>query len=504
MHHADRTAGVSVPKVSHNDNAKDELIRSVLLDANHDGHVSEKEAKAEILVAQKKATQRDLSLLFKKGYQHGIYLQSEILYLEYKTKGRIFRAKVDEESKNMKIVDGAVVLFLKSKSTKVEKCTTLRGELLKTPIEYYPSIAEDIRDCAGAKHLRIPKLEGMDLESKGQHRLEMFELRMRLQHAAKQLGLHDIVSKAQKRAIAKRETEIPENNKTATAQQVIDLQNNLNALQHECDALKDQNAALQREFGKGKGKGKGKGGTVPTPSCSLCTRMQSVYTNVEDTPPPENEIWYQDDRVCILHPDCVGGVLVRSQVLGMSKSELLKEGLKSGKQLAAEGNPGKRKYQWPYIFFRAPYQPVSRDQSSCNAELAIAAYGDQEVDCTHIYIRVDPTKTYVYSSEIRTRETSKLSSGNEDDIQCEVEKSKKLLSWYFDVLEENQKSLLPKPWDPKSCFVHHSRYSWNLFSSELVLDHTGYPFDDINVARASEILVELDVIPPHVLIDVDI
>jgi hypothetical protein len=222
----------------------------------------------------------------------------------------------------------------------------------------------------------------------------------------------------------------------------------------------------------------------------------------------EDDRVYEDSRVSILNPASNRGVLVRTNVRGVSKSKLKRDGLKSGKRLAEEGKGGKRK-QHPYVFFRAPYYSMldqSSEPYSCDAECSIAAYGDREVNGRHTYIRVDPVRTMVYSSEIRALGEWN-GSGSYDAEMVAVDRSEKPMSEYFRILKANNEARLPKPWNPDEMMIYSSRYSWNMVTSKLRIDintkespmHTLY-----DIARTSEVLVELECIPPEWLVDVEI
>ena len=220
----------------------------------------------------------------------------------------------------------------------------------------------------------------------------------------------------------------------------------------------------------------------------------------------EDDVKYRDDRVCILHPASKRGVLVMTRVRGVSKSKLKRDGLKSDKRLAEEGKGGKKK-QHPYVFFRAPYYSMldqSQEPYSCDAECSIAAYGDQQVDGTHVYIRVDPALTMVYSSDIRTPRMWNGSSSYDAEMEA-VDQSEKTMSEYFGKLEENEDSKLMKPWDPDEVLVHSSRYSWNMYTSALHIDvPESKDYSRYDIARRSEVLVEREVIPPEWLVYIDV
>jgi hypothetical protein len=209
----------------------------------------------------------------------------------------------------------------------------------------------------------------------------------------------------------------------------------------------------------------------------------------EGGPIEESDIMYQDDLVCILKPDVKKGIVVwthYTQPPGMNS--LCELGLKTGKQLSAEGiNFGRSKIH-PYIFFRAPYYSRDIDYSSPKEEIK-SSYGEGQIGIQpRVFIRVDPDKTFVFSSEIRAL--------HPEDINY----SKKLLSEYLRIIYENSKiynTLFPLTITKKQAAYH-------LFSSELIpVPNNGmsyakleYPLVNIPIERNSEILVSIPHLTP--------
>jgi len=203
----------------------------------------------------------------------------------------------------------------------------------------------------------------------------------------------------------------------------------------------------------------------------------------------ESDIMYQDDLVCILKPEVKKGIIVWTHFTQPAKMDsLCKLGIKSGKQLQSEGiNFGRSKIH-PYIFFRAPYYSIDIDYTSVETEI-ISSYGKNEIGTEpRVFIRVDPNRTFVFSSEIRII--------NPNDIK----KSKKSMSNYLRIISENAKiyeTLFPLTKTRK-------QPAYNLFSSKLIplscdgIHYTElkYPLINLPIERNSEILVSIPHLTP--------
>jgi hypothetical protein len=205
-------------------------------------------------------------------------------------------------------------------------------------------------------------------------------------------------------------------------------------------------------------------------------------------PIEESDILYQDDLVCILRPDVKKGIIVWTHYTQPAEMGSLCElGLKPGKQLEKEGVYFGRSKIHPYIFFRAPYYSRDIDYTSVETEI-ISSYGEKQIKIeSRVFIRVDPDRTFVFSSEIRAI--------NPEDI----EKSKKTLSEYLTII--NMNSTIYKTLFPLS--ITKKQPAYHLFSSELIpienngieFTKTKYPLINIPIERNSEILVSI----PHLI-----
>lgn len=215
------------------------------------------------------------------------------------------------------------------------------------------------------------------------------------------------------------------------------------------------------------------------------TRINKKMIGGAGEPIEQSDIMYQDNLVCILKPDVKKGIIVWAPNRQPPKMDsLCNLGLKTGKQLESEGvNLGQSKIH-PYIFFKAPYYSRDIDYTSVETEI-ISSYGEGEIGTEpKVFIRVDPDKTFVFSSEIRNTFRYKAWIGMEEMM---MDNSKKTLSKYLEIIKNNMKIKI-QPGTKKL---------YNLFSSEAVLYpimhlHTE-PFDYIPIERNSEIRVSI----PH-------
>jgi hypothetical protein len=219
------------------------------------------------------------------------------------------------------------------------------------------------------------------------------------------------------------------------------------------------------------------------------TRKNKNMIGGAGEPIEQSDIMYQDDLVCILRPEVKKGIIVWTHFTQPAEMGSLCElGLKTGKQLQQEGiNFGRSKIH-PYIFFRAPYYSRDIDYTSVETEI-ISSYGEKQLVIEpRVFIRVDPDKTFVFSSEIRTIRPE------------DIEKSKKKLTNYLRIIHEN--SEIYKTLFPLS--ITKKQAAYNLFSSELIpvsnngISYTSlsYPLVNIPIERNSEILVSIPHLTP--------
>ena len=228
------------------------------------------------------------------------------------------------------------------------------------------------------------------------------------------------------------------------------------------------------------------------------TRKNKKTIGGAGEPIEQSDIMYRDDLVCILKPNVKKGIIIWThftQPEGMGS--LCELGLKTGKKLKEEDvNFGRTKIH-PYIFFRAPYYSRDIDYTSVETEIN-SSYGERQLEIEpRAFIRVDPDKTFVFSSEIRDIFKHSVWYGKEENI---INNSKKTLSKYLDIIKENMEIKMDVKSDQKIWY--------NLFSSEAVLfpirASPGEPFDSEPIERNSEILVSTPhLTPEHFVLCID-
>lgn len=200
----------------------------------------------------------------------------------------------------------------------------------------------------------------------------------------------------------------------------------------------------------------------------------------------ENDVIYQDELVCILHPNIKKGIIIWNHYnQPKDMDSLFNLGLKTGKQLQKEWIEFGRSIFHPYIFFKAPYYSREIDYSTPETEIN-SLFGEGQIGIEpRIFIRVDPNKTYVFSSEIRAYRPENINL------------SKKTLSEYLKIISINEKlysSLFP-------LIITKKQPAYNLYTSRLVLvsnngikyKKINYPLNSYPIERNSEILVSI----PH-------
>jgi hypothetical protein len=199
---------------------------------------------------------------------------------------------------------------------------------------------------------------------------------------------------------------------------------------------------------------------------------EKYRTNISD-----EDILYSDVDVCILKPDVKKGVIVYSVFDNVNACV---KGLKTGEQLHKEGIHFNRSVHHPYVFFRAPFQSEGIDYSTPEKEI-YSSYGIIPFEKT-AFIRVDPSRTFVYSSEIRTHIYHK--EPNYDNI---VRLSRKTLLDYLEIIKNNKQILKEKE--------EHQIPSYNLFTSKVNFYPPNFPNNPQPIERYSEILVRLNHLP---------
>lgn len=188
----------------------------------------------------------------------------------------------------------------------------------------------------------------------------------------------------------------------------------------------------------------------------------------------DEDVKYIDPYVCILHPYVNKGVIIWHSYNKMEDIDLEEDGIKSGYLLNKEKIKYGRITDYPYIFFRAP-------------EKEYINIGEISKYTNRIYIRVDPDRTMVFSSEIRARfRPLCYYPSPEYDLMIwrELIKSQKTLREYFFIVEENEKRI-DKNIDEN--ILYHLYTSRKCVIPRNITFE--YPYDTININRHSEILV---------------
>ena len=226
----------------------------------------------------------------------------------------------------------------------------------------------------------------------------------------------------------------------------------------------------------------------------------------------KSDIMHQDDLVCILKPNVKKGIVIYTHYKQPNKmNSLCISGLKTGQQLKLEGVNFGRTIYHPYIFFRAPYYSNKINYATPEKEI-ISSYGEGQIGTEpRVFIRVDPDRTYVFSSEIRVKiptvyfrndghllQKNELSKTHSNSIMkhtnekykelyskyynSEINKSKKTLSEYLDIIKKNS---------------NINSETYNLYSSKKVLRRSCvYPCNKNPINRNSEILVSIPHLTP--------
>ena len=217
----------------------------------------------------------------------------------------------------------------------------------------------------------------------------------------------------------------------------------------------------------------------------------------------QSDIIYQDKDIAILHPNSNKGIPIWTNYRKHDKNvdDILKVGLKTGEQLQIEGIDCGRSIYHPYSFFRAPYRkPVEVDKTTLIHE--VVSYYDTNImkyDKNKIFIRVDPDRTYVYSSEIRPN--MPYCSYHSTKYNNELKNSRKTLTEYLDIIAENEEQIRNKEVGTVPIYnLYSSRIqSFHRTDSRYIEnfdDRFNYPLTKYLTNRTSEILVRLAILPP--------
>lgn len=208
-----------------------------------------------------------------------------------------------------------------------------------------------------------------------------------------------------------------------------------------------------------------------------------------------SDILHETDLVTILKPKCKKGILIWHHFSDDIPIKQIKmEGLKSGKYMAERGIEYGRSVKHPYIFFRAPYLCPKRKIDYKNYRTEIKSlYGEDFLKDKYykniMCIRVDPDKTYVFSSEIRP-----LFMGEEQEK--EINFSKKTLTEYFQIIKKQEEIK----------YIRGMKPLWNMFTGQMEYwpenVEERYPWNSYPINRMSEILVDLPFMKKHYFVNI--
>ena len=206
-------------------------------------------------------------------------------------------------------------------------------------------------------------------------------------------------------------------------------------------------------------------------------RKNKKMTGGAGEPIEEDDIMYQDDLVCILKPEVKKGIIVFSRFTQPSEMDsLCTEGLKTGQELQKEDIKFGRGVYHPYIFFCAPHYSRPIDYSTIDTEIN-SSFGYINKN-SKVFIRVDPDRTFVFSSEIRAKRPDSIT---------ELNKSKKTLTRYLQIIKENE-----------SIKIDFENEAYHLYSSRKIKTRNSeYPIDTSPIERNSEILVSIPHLTPN-------
>ena len=207
------------------------------------------------------------------------------------------------------------------------------------------------------------------------------------------------------------------------------------------------------------------------------------------------DIMYSDRYVTILKPEVKKGILVWSGFQQPQTTEsLCTAGLKTGAQLQKEGVNFGRSVYHPYIFFRAPYYSNPIDYTSIESEI-YSSYGEMNLNDNIVFIRVDPEKTLVLSSEIRVKYTKSgsVTGSKEGNLSA----SEITLSRYLERIDDISK-LEKSVWAGK--FGRGKKTVYDVVTRRSSVteysQNVKYPYNDIPINRNSEILVSIPHLTP--------
>lgn len=227
------------------------------------------------------------------------------------------------------------------------------------------------------------------------------------------------------------------------------------------------------------------------------THINDPNITPSDGPILPEDILFEDKDVCILKPGVKKGVLIFTDYKQPADiPSLCESGIKTGRRLKDEGINFGRTMIHDYIFFRAPYFSHPIDYTSIKTEIE-SSFGNQ-ISATHsrLWIRIDPEKTNVYSSEIRANFSPQFMYGSPEYLSAmenEVNKSKKSMTRYLRIIDENKRAITEIE-DGKKPLYNLINSKVEIFPTSYTL---GYPWNSHNISRQSEVLIRVPHLTPN-------
>ena len=219
-----------------------------------------------------------------------------------------------------------------------------------------------------------------------------------------------------------------------------------------------------------------------------------------------DEVFFQDDDVCILYPQVKRGILVFSIFNVVDVPAVYEEGLVSAAEFISRKDPDFKNNAIydndDAIYFKAPF--TYTDDNSLSLE---TYYQDNVVDKfatkgnNLFVIRIDPDKTYVYLPTIRTQ----VHNGKEQTSKP----TRMTFNQYINII--NQNNLVTQPvgdwypeYDKSTGFKHYipaveynKKYNTGSTSVQSLKYYTNVPPE-----RKSVIVVHLPVIPTSIAVEI--
>jgi hypothetical protein len=203
------------------------------------------------------------------------------------------------------------------------------------------------------------------------------------------------------------------------------------------------------------------------------------------------DVMYRDQLVTVLKPNIKKGIVLMTRFkqpegmeslcnLGIKTSQALDFGLSVYHSSIFVKDP--------YIF-KAPYRSPDQINYDNTEEEIISLYDKSVLNQNGVaFIRVDPDKTYVYSSNIRNINTIR-----ERTFEM-FEKSRKTLTEYLQIIKENTAIEVKNNPGLKYNLLTSKA---SIFPSKL---YKGFPWDNHPINKFSEILVHVPFLTPDYLV----